>query len=193
MSKKQVQIFVEGKADKKFIEDYLLHIYNDLKIDIKEVIAIGGKDQLPLKKPIFELNYPEIENVIIFDTDSDHLSTTKEIQNKLSGLSFNIPVFLIPNDSNQGNLETLLENIINKDNLELFECWNNYINCLDSKKKEYTTPNKKAKIFAYLEALLDKSDSEKINVEKRNYLDTNHWDLNSTYLDPLKTFLMNLQ
>ena len=193
MSKKQFQIFVEGKADKKFLEDYLTHIKDELSIDILEIKAIGGKDKLEKILPIFELNNPNVTNIVIFDTDTLRSQNMNEIKKKISSLNFEIPVFLIPNDEDSGNLETLLEKIINKENSELFICWNNYIECLESKKKGYTTPNQKAKIFAYLEALLDIKESEKTEFEKRDYTNPNHWDLDSSYLNPLKTFLTNLK
>lgn len=193
MSKNKVQIFVEGIADKKFLEDYLSHIKDELNVNIGEVKAIGGKDKLEKNLPIFELNDPTVINVIIFDTDSKHSQNMNEIQRKISKLNFTIPVFLIPNDKDSGNLETLLEKIINKDNSDIFNCWDNYIGCLESKQKGYTTPNQKAKIFAYLETLLDKKENEKIKEGNRNYLENKHWDLNSIYLNPLKTFLTNLK
>ncbi|GBU06754.1 hypothetical protein AwDysgo_00850 [Bacteroidales bacterium] len=54
-----------------------------------------------------------------------------------------------------------------------------------------TTPAKKTKIYAYLEALLGESKSQKelIKERKRDYLNAYFWNLESPYLSGLKTFL----
>ena len=54
-----------------------------------------------------------------------------------------------------------------------------------------TLPGKKAKIYAYLCALLGKSDKEqqKAQFKKRDYTDHKHWNLDAKYLEPLCKFL----
>ncbi len=187
----RVQIFVEGIADKKFLEDYLIH----LGIDNCLVSAVGGKDEIKLSKVDFEKNYKlGIKNVIIFD--ADQISKTKlDFQSYEFINEFEIDFFFFPNNSENGDLETILENIINTDNSEIFECWSAYEICLDSKVKNYTTPARKTKIYAYLEALLgeSKSQKKKIKEENRNYLTKNLWNLDSTYLDQLKNFIQKLK
>ena len=51
-------------------------------------------------------------------------------------------------------------------------------------------PAKKTKINAYLETLLGKSRSQKklIKDANRNYENTQHWNLDAEYLEPLKEF-----
>ena len=52
-------------------------------------------------------------------------------------------------------------------------------------------PAKKTKIYAYLETLLGKSKTQKklIKDANRNYENTQHWNLDAEYLEPLKEFL----
>ena len=49
------------------------------------------------------------------------------------------------------------------------------------------------KIYAYLETLLGKSKSQKklIKDPNRNYENPQHWKLDSEYLEPLKSFLVD--
>ena len=56
-----------------------------------------------------------------------------------------------------------------------------------------TTPAKKTKIYGYLEALLGTSKREKelIKEKERNYKNTQHWNLDAEYLEPLREFLNN--
>lgn len=51
--------------------------------------------------------------------------------------------------------------------------------------------DKKTKIYAYLETLLDKSKSQKklIKDANRNYENIQHWNLEAQYLELLKVFL----
>lgn len=190
-------IFVEGIADEKFIKDYLKH----LKLSDIETHQMGGKDKLHETKPSFELNFKRgIQNVLILDADDDIEKRQKEIENLEFFAEYNIRLFLFPNHSEKGDLETLLEKIINPSNSEIFNCWNSYENCLATKEnsnsdsKKFTTPARKTKIYAYLEALLgtSKKQKEKIKEGKRNYLKVEHWNLDELYLNPLKDFLSRL-
>lgn len=54
-----------------------------------------------------------------------------------------------------------------------------------------TIPAKKTKIYAYLETLPGKSKTQKklIKDANRNYENTQHWNLDAKYLEPLKEFL----
>ena len=49
------------------------------------------------------------------------------------------------------------------------------------------------KIYGYLEALLGETNSQKelIKEANRNYENTQHWNLDAKYLEPLKTFIQN--
>jgi len=55
-----------------------------------------------------------------------------------------------------------------------------------------TIPAKKTKIYAYLETLLGMSKSQKklIKDANRKCENTQHWNLDAEYLEPLKEFLM---
>ena len=48
------------------------------------------------------------------------------------------------------------------------------------------------KIYGYLEALLGETKSQKelIKEANRNYENPQHWNLDTEYLEPLKTFIM---
>ncbi len=198
----KVQIFVEGIADQKFLQDLIEEWYG-VKLTIGNLSKTGniletqGKDVFKtedkLKKltQIFKLNrLSGVQNLVIFDADTyaethAYISSINEAQN--------FDFFLFPNNESDGDLETLLENIINPKNRAIFDCWQSYEECLSPK---FTTPARKTKIYGYLEAILGESKSQKEQIKeiKRDYRNSAHWILDSqqmAILQPLKLFLDN--
>ena len=195
----RAQIFVEGIADVKFLQDYLKH----LGIEDVLVSEMGGKDKIVETKINFEFNYRNksgIKNLLIIDADSDYKKRRQELDEIDFLEEYEVASFLFPNDKDSGDLEILLEQIINPKNTAIFDCWNGYETCLSEKEDaltatgKYTTPARKTKIYAYLEALLDtsKNQKEKIKEPNRDYLNKDHWDLNADYLNPLKEFIQQI-
>jgi len=211
------QIFVEGEGDVKFISDYISHIKPNVQAEIKEknsnIYIYNGNDKTLIatiqssggwtkinefKTYIYKRKEANDNVLIIFDADTEDnkggfAKRKKEIEDY--GLQLN-EIFLFPNNKDDGALEDLLEDIINKTNEPIFDCWNELENCLQgcaSKKmqKPLTIPAKKSKIYVYLEALLGKTkkEKEKIKDPNREYKVTEHWNLDSEYLIPLKDFL----
>ena len=114
---------------------------------------------------------------------------------KTHGLDFEL--FLLPNDHEAGTLEDLLESIINPENKPVMDCWESYEKGLSKiqlpwrKGMPLTTPAKKTKIYAYLEALLGKSKSQKDKIKEpnRDYTNRDHWNLDADALTELSAFL----
>lgn len=196
---RKIKIYVEGVADAKLIQDLILEIYQMKMIFDKSgkygepnILITNGKTNLDKFKPQFKINSEnDILSIVIFDADIFNDENDKFIALKKE---FPIEYFLLPDNKSNGDLETLLAQIINQDNKVIFKCWEGYENCLKtSTRKEgiFTTPARKTKIYAYLEALLGESNSEKdlIKERERNYQNQNHWDLNAPALVNLKLFL----
>jgi hypothetical protein len=201
----RVKIFVEGIADKKFLEDYSSHIFPGFKISDDTIIEVGGWTNIlshtargeNIRNQMKQNTDNGVANVMIFDADDNFAIRKAEIEKWKADENLNFELFLFPDNRNNGALEDLLEKIILEKNKPVFDCWNNYEHCLQSKKIEgrgnpLTTPAKKTKIYGYLETLLGntKAEKEKIKEQKRDYKNTEHWNLNADYLSPLKTFLL---
>ena len=100
------------------------------------------------------------------------------------------PLFLFPNNKDDGDFETLLENIINKDDhQQLLDCFGKYEGCI-GKSNRYNTPNRKAKMYAYITSFRHNKTNLK-EVKKGNWFfdDKEYWNLAAPYLFPLKDFL----
>lgn len=167
---KKILILAEGKADKKFLKDYITFHYKNISIkkendnstsyDIN-ILSNGGKD---------------------FNKSKDN------IKKRLK--KFNIKdenIFLLPNNKDTGCLETILINIAVRK--EIIKCFDEYANCISS-LDNIKIPIDKSKVFAYLESI-KKYNKDDIKEENRNYMDKDIWDIENIYLNELKSFLNN--
>ena len=204
---KRFQIIVEGDADKKFFADYYHHIFGEKAP--KGSITHPGKDgdtggyqKLKSEDAIGVMRQNTDMggiNLVIFDADEDTESRCAELLALKEEFGVEFELFLLPNNKDAGALEDLLENIINPNNQPVMDCWQTYEEKLGEVRiptkipPTLTIPAKKTKIYAYLETLLGKSKTQKklIKDANRNYENTQHWNLDAEYLEPLKEFLLN--
>ncbi|WP_080057025.1 DUF3226 domain-containing protein [Spirosoma aerolatum] len=203
-----IQIFVEGVTDQKFLQDVIAEWYG-VALSIgsigksSEIISVDGKGAFDspekMKKliPVFQqLAIQGIPTVVIFDADT---FSTNQANLNLHSQKLNFTYFLFPDNQRDGEIETLLEEIICPDNQVIFNCWKAFEDCLSGHKTSstpsgsFTTPANKTKIYAYIETLVGETDSEKEKIKDRNpdYHNKLHWNLDPkhTSLKPLKEFL----
>ena len=192
-------IVVEGIVDETFIRQYLYHLFGQ-KVPDNFILRTNGKDNLKSSVAINRMRSMTDQggiNLVIFDADNNFETRRASILEwkKQNGLEFEL--FLLPNNQDKGELEDLLENIINPNNRPIMDCWEHYekeLVTLDIPGRTpppLTIPAKKTKIYGYLEALLGTSDSDKkkIKEREREYHNALHWNLAAEYLLPLKEFL----
>lgn len=198
-------IIVEGEADKKFFKDYYHHLFRQ-KAPEGSIIHpgkdgdTGGYHKLKSEESIGAMRQNTDLggiNLVIFDADEDTETRRAELLAIKKEFGVEFELFLLPNNKDAGELEDLLENIINPDNQPVMDCWQTYEGELEKVRiptktpPTLTIPAKKTKIYAYLETLLGKSKSQKklIKDPNRNYENVQHWNLDAGYLEPLKNFL----
>ena len=186
----KARIYVEGKADKQFINN-LLQLYFSQGFDI-EIDKLEGIDKnlnvISRRAPDFRA-HSDMEgiNLLIIDANGNCEGRKTELQRIANDLDIAFETFLLPNNLDNGNLETLLCKIINEANQPILNCFESYKTCLEA--GGYHAPGLKSKVFAYLETLYEDESDKRLQYEHRDYLNSNHWDLNHTYLNPLKEFL----
>ena len=207
---KRFRIFVEGDADKKFINDYYHHLFLEKapKYSINHTGELKGDRTGGYKKLSDEINIREMRinadqggvNLVIFDADKDPEARRKELLAIQEKYGVEFVLFLLPNNQDKGALEDMLENIIDPNNRPILKCWENYehelvkLDIPGRTPPPLTTPAKKTKIYGYLEALLRESKSQKdlIKEANRNYENAQHWNLDAEYLEPLKEFIKEI-
>ena len=176
----------EGIADVVFLRALL----QDLNLPDMEVAQIGGNyTRLKLDAVQNQIRRAADKGqhvALVLDADSS--DTRSECENIVS--ENGLPVdrtFFIPNDTDPGDLEDLLEQAIVDEHRCVLDCFQIYENCLTSANPMYVKPNKKAKIYAYCEAICSEPKED-----RRNYLNPSWWNLDTGALDPLKNFLLSL-
>lgn len=196
-----IRIFVEGR-DSQFVDKYLSSLLGKNE-NTWEIIRAGGYTKLHLLDQQFKENTERGGlNLIIFDADrpdngGGYESRKLYLQNKMQELSISAQLFLFPNNQEDGDFEQLLEHIVNNEHSCLLRCFESYESCISRHKDEnglpkYIIPNRKAKIYAYLESIKkSKKEAERFKNEKDFFFDrTEYWNLESEYLLPLKEFLL---
>lgn len=203
---KRFRIFVEGDADKKFLSDYYHHLFMEKapQYSINHTGDLKGDKTGGYKKLSDEINIREMRinsdqggvNLVVFDADEDIEVRRQELETIREQYHVEFELFLLQNNQDAGALEDMLENIINPNNCPILDCWEDYekelikLGITGRTPPPLTTPAKKTKIYGYLEALLFKSQKEQIEEKKRDYENTQHWNLDAEYLEPLKEFLV---
>lgn len=204
---RRFQIIVEGEADVRFIENYYHHLFHEKAP--KGSISHPGKDndtggyqKLRSEDSIGSLRQNTDLggiNLVIFDADEDPENRRNELLAIKEEFGVEFELFLLPNNKDAGALEDMLEQIINPNNQPVMDCWQTYegelgrVRIPTKTPPTLTIPAKNTKIYAYLETLLGSTKSQKklIKDANRNYENTQHWNLDAEYLDPLKKFLIH--
>lgn len=201
------KIFVEGKSDQVFLRDIILTKY---KVDFSQtlndsIINVNGFTNIINYRNKLNEDSRKIQggkNIIILDTDkrkeqdfSGRIDRLKWLETNLKGINY--CVFLWPDDiSNEGNLETVLKTCIIDKFGFIFDCFDQFEDCLKSVPLEpnLKTPDDKTKLFSYnsfLKPFWEDSKND-ANETKRNYLDKGIWNLDfekNEYLKKLVNFL----
>lgn len=179
-----ITIFVEGKADKRFIEDFVSKHFGKEKLDILSFVDVKGKDSIHLVSNEFIKNTDQKGiNLLIFDADSDFAKRKEELEKQRAYLNIEFELFLFPNNNDNGDLEVLLLNLTVEKHQGIFECFKPFNDCLKSKDNNYNVPSLKTQVYSYL----DFQNKEPKENDRDYFLDC--WNLENDYANPLLYFL----
>ncbi len=186
-----VKLLVEGKSDLRFLEDLIEVRLDKNKATDFEITEVGGWNNLEKNTPTIKRLNDEGHSVkIIFDADDDYQERRAYIEKFKANNNLNFDIFLLPDNSLSGDLETLLECIANDKHRRVLDCFQQYEDCLKKYEKTYALPIRKSKIYAYVDAF-PKTNEQKKELKKENffYKDSEIWNLDSEALRPLVDFL----
>jgi hypothetical protein len=188
----KVKFFVEDKAHVKFLIDYIEeHFQFSLTdADFYKLSSWSGYKEGGKAFPDYEQNTNnDIINITILDADNNPEGRRNIVKSDFDMLNIRSHLFLFPNDNLVGAIETMLSEIAV--DRKIIRCFETYERCIEG----YQKPVKKSKIFAYLDALLEEkykktNRKDLLQEQNRNYRNTEHWNLNHEYLQPLYDFLI---
>ncbi len=194
-------IFIESKH-LKTPEANFVKTYINLKFPYFknfEIVPLNGWQGLWKTNKLIENIDLGNQNIIIFDADSSNNNggfqkRKKEIEAIKTEQNIDFELFLFPNNSDDGDFELLLENIINQKHKKLLDCFGKYEKCIDNSKSnnslKYKLPIRKAKIYSYVDAF---PKERKFNERFKNgdwfFENETYWNLSTKYLDSLKQFI----
>ena len=163
-------------------------------VDDEDIECLDGWTNL---KKIFaqQVRKPEIEKIlIVFDADFVRNNGGFEYRKKdletVINRSSQAELFLFPNNADDGDFETLLAQIVNKENNErFFDCFSDFEKCLGD---SYRQPNLKAKLYSYINLQKKLSSQERDKLGRGEWLfeDKRFWNLDHPSLDTLKEFFL---
>lgn len=160
-----------------------------------EIVNVGGKDNLPnALNSMLARQLQGDKNIIIFDADSaanggGYQTRLDSINAVLDAKKIEANIFLFPDNSSDGDFETLLERIARKDlHKVFFDCFGDFECCV---QPGYLAPNRKGKLHTYVNAQRWLSTAERNGLGKGQWLFENDklWNLQSEALKPLKAFI----
>ncbi len=186
-----ITVFVEGESDKRFVEC----LSNHLDIRLTKVAEMGGGVNALRNVELQIVEEVDDEHAvgIIIDANAEVDKRRAEaegfIQDLVGQHQLRIAprLFLLPNDSDPGCLEDLLEGIAPAHRQHVYQCLDAYTACVRREQPSFEGPTAKGRVYAYCDAL-----STPAKPEERDYADGNCWDLNAECLSPLTEFLGEL-
>jgi len=207
----EAHIYVEGKNDRVFLCDFLEEIFG-LNISVNgnsknktfsfqgtnvsgQILLLEGWGNL--NKAFFQNQFNDntnesIKNIVIIDADKTtnggSFGVRKQEVDKIKvNASLVFEYFLIPNDQQDGYLETALREILVVDNKALLDCLDSRDACLQAADQKIS---RTLKIPPSKGAEKSKLNQLRVFLDSvSNYKDNTIWNLNHPYLNPLKEFL----
>ena len=206
----KVLIFIEARDKNKPEASFLRAILESIGLDSEEydLICTDGYTNLLNEKSAFVnkmlINTDEGgKNIVVFDADyatnkGGYERRKNELLQKAAEKRVSFDLFLWPTNSEDGDVELLMERIARKDLYpEFFDCFRKYEMCVSARLNSdgtsfYGTPNRKGKLHTYLNALpISNTKKDKIGGGEWLFNDNEIWDINSDSLKPIKDFLSN--
>lgn len=192
------QIFLEtGKpTTSEFVFVRTLLHYMNFDNALFCIECVNGKDNLVnVANKIKENSIEGGRNIIIFDADfatnGGGFSVRKaELEQEIKSFNVDAELFLFPNDADNGDFESLLESLMQRDLHKSFiDCYSDYEACLGD---DYVTPNRKGKLHTYISAQKGLTNKQRNHLGQGEWLfdDKRFWNLDAESLNPLKDFLI---
>ena len=199
------KIFIESKkeqtAECNFLKAILAKFFPDKAV---QFVCMNGVGNLFNETNRNQMNQAIVDGdqvIVILDADTKEKgfgfeARLQEVNNKKKQHNMEFPLFLYPNHADDGDVETLMEWLAQKElHGSWWDCFEDYEKCVSCAKDDngsprYLMPNRKAKLHTYISSQkLSNAKRDKLGAGNWLFEDTMYWDLNRTALLPLIDFL----
>lgn len=212
----QINIMVEGNDDQELVAALLVKLGKVERWDKSfqglatsgnqiAVYKMDGWTTLPTNKLLPRLRQSlevDVLNLVIYDADTiEHdrggvIARRAELQRQAVELGLSFELFLLPTDAADGNLENLLEQLIQPAHRPILDCFVSYENCVRSHVSPsglpYLLPGSKDKFYAYAQAMPLSDEERKAHKNRgatKYFTNADYWNLNAIEIKPLSDFL----
>ena len=180
-------VFVEGKSDRQFV-GWLLGRLGAQHVEVEAIH--GGVSKLANVANEIRRSHDRGRRIaLLLDADASPRDRRAEVEGAIARLDLPIErrfLFLLPDDTNAGDLETLLEQIAPARHQALYGCLDDYAACVGKLDRNYTPPGQKARVYAYCEAVGARTGAD------RDYGAGEHGNPGAGALAPLRRFLSEM-
>ena len=186
MSTKKVVVYVEGNSDKRLLEAIIC----STGLESIEVAVINGdyRSINNIAPRIRALSKEGKLVALVIDADENYDKRRADTEALIEEQGLKIDnLFFLPNDESAGNLETMLEQMMVDGHSAVMNCFDQYEACIRQLPTNYRSPNRKARVYAYCEAI-----GINTNATERDYCNRSHWNLDTPEVARLTVFLQGL-
>jgi len=204
------KIFIEAQKEDtsecNFLKAILHKYFPDKKVGFVCMNGVGNLFNETNRNQMEQASDEGNNVIVLLDADTPakgygYIARLSEINNKKNEFGLNFPLYLYPDNSNDGDVENLMEELARKDlHQEWWNCFEDYEKCVGGVKTlagecRYELPNRKAKLHTFINSQkLNNSQRRKIGSGAWLFDDLNYWDLSRPSVQPLLNFLAeNLQ
>lgn len=199
------KIFIESKkeqtAECNFLKAILSEFFSDKAV---QFVCMDGVCNLFNETNVNQMNQAIVDGdqvIVILDADTQEKgfgfdTRLREVNDKKKQNNVEFSLFLYPNHADDGDVETLMEMLAQKElHNSWWDCFEDYEKCVSGAKDEkgaprYLMPNRKAKLHTYISSQkLSKAKRDKLGSGNWLFEDTMYWDLHRPALLPLIEFL----
>lgn len=212
----QINIMVEGNDDQELVAALLVKLgkverwdkfFQGLTTSGNQIAVykMDGWTTLPTNKLLPRLRQSlevDVLNLVIYDADTTAhdrggvIARRAELQRQATELGLSFKLFLLPTDATDGNLENLLEQLIQPEHRPILDCFVSYENCVRSHTPQsglpYLLPGSKDKFYAYAQAMPLSDDERKAHKSRgatKYFTNADYWNLSAAEIKPLTDFL----
>ncbi len=199
------RIFIEAKnantSEHHFLRTVLSKYLGDTEM---EFVFMDGVDNLFGETILNQIRLSQDGGdsvLVILDADFadkgwGYAKRHEDVMEKMQRNGLDFPLFLYPNNFEDGDMETLMESLARKDlHQKWWDCFDDYEACVQGVRDDkgvlrYNIPNRKAKLHTYI-------SSQQLSKRQRNRIGRGHWlfddaalwDLERAEIKPLVEFL----